>query len=266
MPDPYRKLTAAVDRLTTQARRIADAMPTPVTDATDTPTTTPDDGRLLGPVFPISLELAEQRTEAMAMLERYVDSRMPDDENVPPAPPAEQEQLRTARRDGIGILLSRARRGVLSNVEGGLLAEHIEEEMRQRDNLASSYSRLTEMCSAYSERAIENGERAEQAEAHSAVCREDAEHNATRAERAEQQRDQLRATLADVLRHFTHKGHPSEQCLQTGWIAERTVAEWRAALYPPAAEKGAEEQATRRPTPFECQPGNRCNSCAVCWS
>ena len=30
-------------------------------------------------------------------------------------------------------------------------------------------------------------------------------------------------------------------------------------------EQAAEAQRTR-PTPFECEPGNRCNACAVCWS
>jgi hypothetical protein len=120
---------------------------------------------------------------------------------------------------------------------------------------------------------------AEEAEARAAVCREDAEHNATRAEAAEQRcgmlaaeleqarkdvgssdlaarrameqrqemaeeryalqerRDQLAATLHDVLGHFVHKGHPGEPCLQSGWIAEKTVAKWRAVLTPPAAEE-----------------------------
>jgi hypothetical protein len=53
----------------------------------------------------------------------------------------------------------------------------------------------------------------------------------------EQQRDraqQLAGVLDEVLRHFTHKGHPGEPCLQTGWIREATVARWRAALYQPA--------------------------------
>jgi hypothetical protein len=45
--------------------------------------------------------------------------------------------------------------------------------------------------------------------------------------------NQLRHTLDEVLRHFVHKGHPGEPCLQTGWISERTVARWRAVLNPP---------------------------------
>ncbi|WP_328436939.1 helix-turn-helix domain-containing protein [Streptomyces sp. NBC_00444] len=45
--------------------------------------------------------------------------------------------------------------------------------------------------------------------------------------------DRLAATLDEVLRHFVHKGHPGEPCLQTGWISEKTVARWRAVLNPP---------------------------------
>lgn len=44
---------------------------------------------------------------------------------------------------------------------------------------------------------------------------------------------ETRVALDEVLRHFVHKGHPGEPCLQTGWISEKTVARWRAVLYPP---------------------------------
>jgi hypothetical protein len=53
----------------------------------------------------------------------------------------------------------------------------------------------------------------------------------------QEQRDQLRATLHDVLSNFVHKGHPGEPCLQSGWVREDTVAKWRAVLYPPATEE-----------------------------
>lgn len=56
-----------------------------------------------------------------------------------------------------------------------------------------------------------------------------------RAETAEQRRDELAATLDEVLRHFVHPGHPGEPCLGAGWIAEKTVNRWRAVLNPPAA-------------------------------
>lgn len=59
--------------------------------------------------------------------------------------------------------------------------------------------------------------------------------NRSEAERAHavQRAEQLATTLDEVLRHFVHKGHPGEPCLQTGWISTRTVQRWRAVLHPP---------------------------------
>lgn len=54
-----------------------------------------------------------------------------------------------------------------------------------------------------------------------------------RAEKAEERRDQLAATLGEVLRHFVHKGHPGEPCLGVGWVSVRTVDRWRGILNPP---------------------------------
>lgn len=56
-------------------------------------------------------------------------------------------------------------------------------------------------------------------------------------------RDQLAGLLDEVLRQFTHKGHPGEPCLQTGWINEKTVTRWRAALYTPAHDQRQERAA-----------------------
>lgn len=58
---------------------------------------------------------------------------------------------------------------------------------------------------------------------------------ALRAETAEQRRDELAATLDEILRHFVHKGHPGEPCLGVGWISVRTVDRWRAVLNPDPA-------------------------------
>lgn len=46
---------------------------------------------------------------------------------------AETEQLRTARRDSLSILLSRAQRGVLSRAEAALLRTHVEAELAEAD-------------------------------------------------------------------------------------------------------------------------------------
>lgn len=56
---------------------------------------------------------------------------------------------------------------------------------------------------------------------------------AARLEPAIIEQERLAATLDEVLRHFVHKGHPGEPCLSSGWVSEKTVARWRAVLYPP---------------------------------
>lgn len=67
-------------------------------------------------------------------------------------------------------------------------------------------------------------------------------------EQQKQRADQLAGTLHDVLRHFVHKGHPGEPCLSSGWISEKTVARWRATLYPPAASTAAAADESARTT------------------
>ncbi|MFF5451849.1 hypothetical protein ACFY40_11490 [Streptomyces sp. NPDC012950] len=54
--------------------------------------------------------------------------------------------------------------------------------------------------------------------------------------RAEAERDAARNTLAEVLQHFVHKGHPGEPCLSSGWVRVATVEKWRAVLRHPAQE------------------------------
>lgn len=46
---------------------------------------------------------------------------------------ADEEALRTARRDALAVLLSRAGRGVLNPDEAQLLRQHVETEMRDAD-------------------------------------------------------------------------------------------------------------------------------------
>jgi hypothetical protein len=58
---------------------------------------------------------------------------------------------------------------------------------------------------------------------------------------SEQQLTETRTALDEVLRHFVHKGHPGEPCLSSGWISERTVARWRAVIYPQAVDQPREQ-------------------------
>jgi hypothetical protein len=47
--------------------------------------------------------------------------------------PADEDALRTARRDQLRVLLSRADRGVLTTAEAAILRQHVEAEMRDVD-------------------------------------------------------------------------------------------------------------------------------------
>jgi hypothetical protein len=67
----------------------------------------------------------------------------------------------------------------------------------------------------------------------------------------QRQVQETRSVLDEVLRHFVHKGHPGEPCLQTGWISEKTVARWRAVLYPPQPAHNA------GPSVAECAANDR---------
>jgi hypothetical protein len=117
MPDPYRPaallVVRAVEHLTTQVRRIADALATPVTDDADDATTTPAG-------TPLRVLLARAG--------------------------ASDDVLRSARRDSLGVLLSRAGRGVLSTDEGALLRQHVETELREGDAARAVLDRMQGAC------------------------------------------------------------------------------------------------------------------------
>jgi uncharacterized protein (DUF2267 family) len=97
------------------------------------------------------------------------------------------------------------------------------ERMKVLVAASESDGHAVRMAAQYAEKAIENGERAER----------------------------IAATLDEVLRQFVHKGHPGEPCLQTGWISEKTVARWRAVLYPPQSAHNA------GPSVAECAQADR---------
>jgi hypothetical protein len=301
VPDPNRKLTAAVVEIGTQLRRLADAHTTPVIANPDAPTTTPDgprcvcgdpivlsgdparwihgpgsdtsclkarpnlpdNGRRLTHWMPISPELAAQRAETMNVLERYIDSRPPciPDHGAPvhcpgcaagdgAEQPPDPEALR-AKVDEATATLRRIR-AVARNWGPCLLPR------------SEAHRLHADLCAAL------EGPRpdASTTDDDASALRMELHAQDERIEELEARRDELRVTLHDVLRHFVHKGHPGEPCLSSGWVAEKTVTRWRTVLQPPAVEEqpGPAEQPKKRPTPFECEPGNRCNNCAVCWS
>ncbi|WP_407553103.1 hypothetical protein QOM21_23980 [Streptomyces sp. Pv4-95] len=101
--DPARRLERAVVALATQVGRLADAMPTPTDDA---PTTGSD------------APCADAPTA-----------------EAQPGPDYEF-------RDAIGVLVSRAARGVLTADEGPLLRQHVEHLLSDRDRLAAMVEAL----------------------------------------------------------------------------------------------------------------------------
>ncbi|GCD46142.1 hypothetical protein GKJPGBOP_05889 [Streptomyces paromomycinus] len=105
--DPAREIVKAVDRLTTQVRRLADTITTPVTTEPTTGSTTP-------------------RQPDAARAGRFTHGnqhhRVRDDG--------------AAYRDALLVLLSRAARGVLTPDEGPLLRQHVEHLLHDRDQLA----------------------------------------------------------------------------------------------------------------------------------
>jgi hypothetical protein len=69
-------------------------------------------------------------------------------------------------------------------------------------------------------------------------------------DRLHARRNQLAGTLYTVLSQFTHKGHPGEPCVQTGWVREDTVKGWWDILHQleprPAATKATNTETTAR--------------------
>jgi hypothetical protein len=121
-----RAVVRAFDALTTQVQRVADALfppvprgyrpvgyvPEPTSSPTDDAPTTGDDGR----------------SRASRFLDAVTHSGPGYDY---PAPAADEDALRTARRDSLFVLLSRAYRGTLIPEESELLRHHVEAEIRE---------------------------------------------------------------------------------------------------------------------------------------
>ncbi|PNG17596.1 hypothetical protein [Streptomyces cahuitamycinicus] len=113
-----RAVVRALDALTTQVGRIADAVTTTDPERDDAPTTTPDDGPCAQhPHAPVIGGHCGGCTIYPA------DMRQ--------APAADEDALRTTRRDSLLVLLSRAQRGVLSTHEAELLRHHVEAEVHE---------------------------------------------------------------------------------------------------------------------------------------
>ncbi|MEU7596413.1 hypothetical protein AB0B79_25785 [Streptomyces sp. NPDC039022] len=145
--DPAREIVRAVDRLTTQVRRLADTTTTPVT----TEPTMRDDGRLTCPTCRFTGVWAGVPLHWWNCPDRPAKPR-----GTGPEQQAHTDASTTAFRDALLVLLSRAARGVLTPDEGPLLRQHVEHLLRDRDHLAAEVSSRRPPCSSASARTPES--------------------------------------------------------------------------------------------------------------
>lgn len=158
-----RTLARAADALTTQVRRIADALTTTTDDAATTPVVSVHGDRDMSPAA----------REALGALVDVATQQMTE------APAADDQTLRWARRESLLVLLIRLQRGrTLTEAEARALRQHVETEMHEgeqaREQLAKAQRAADLLAGAH-----------------------------RRAEEYEQERDQAIAVLAEVLRRFT---------------------------------------------------------------
>ncbi|WP_318202930.1 hypothetical protein [Streptomyces sp. SCL15-4] len=141
-PSPDARAVAhAIDALTTQVRRIADALTLTAqqrSDATDgAPTAAPaalrDMAAILRHIDPEGFREAASCCEARAFAIEHGLAKESDDER--PAPAADEEQmLRWARRESLLVLVTRVQHGrTLTADEARILRQHVETEMREAE-------------------------------------------------------------------------------------------------------------------------------------
>lgn len=184
MPD---HMLTAVQQLTTQVRRIADALTTPDRRPVEEQPTTPDDGPRLAHWLSVP-KTSQPLTEADALLHASPNS-IRHRAGLPPHPD-DEEQLRTARRYSLGILLSRTDQALTADEEA-LLRRHVEAEMREAD----TWRRTAELADA--------------------VTAEMKRRTGTLRQRAEQAADTIERVSARVLAY--------ERRLVGGWQPDETT-------------------------------------------
>lgn len=160
MPLSNRDLRA-VANLTTQVRRIADAMTTPVAEAVDDVTATPDDApttvKLGSWVYgcPTGRHVAHsemdcaEADEWKATFDEWMSSAVARFVSVVVTPVVEQDDdedaLRTARRRSLRVLLNQLNTGApLTPEEAQFLARHVAEEIVEGNTERRKAGRLNE--------------------------------------------------------------------------------------------------------------------------
>lgn len=244
-------LVDALTNLTTQVKRAADYQQADFTltpDAVDDAPTTTDDGPAEHcehdgphPGFTCG-EVDQTRLFWEAQWARDAERTRQQ------APAADEDAQRTARRNSAHNLLARLDRGgLLSPADCTLLRQHYDTEAREHDTaraVAAGNKRHVQVMYAELEQANEAARKALQQRQEMAEERYALQERAEKAERAadllagshrraeeyEQERNQLAAVLAEVLRQFTPETHPGRRCLQSGHVPVETVDRWRSVV------------------------------------
>ncbi|MCX4994283.1 hypothetical protein [Streptomyces longwoodensis] len=179
-----RAVVRALDNLTTQVRRLADARQTPVAQAaddTDDAPSTPLTVKRLDHWLPITGQRAEEMREHMALMDQWINGpsadvprctcslarnvmTRPHADDCPALPAATEEQQRSTRRASIRNLISRAAAGLTPD-EDALLRQHVEAEIRDADTARGTIERMKRTNRMVNGGARESRERAERAEA-----------------------------------------------------------------------------------------------------
>lgn len=211
-PSPdARRVARAVDALTTQVRRIADAVSA---DRDDEPTTNGRPVVGIDPGTEPSMVVAQWIPEPPGAAEHRarVQEWAAQVTRPAPAPAVDDDAQRTARRASLRVILDRASRGVILRTdEAALLRQHVDAEQRDADTARERLARA--------ERAAEQTKRAY-------------DQRATELEQAQAATDRVRRVLQDVLATFAAGAAAGEPVtyLPPHPVPRQTFERWAAAL------------------------------------
>jgi hypothetical protein len=133
-----RAVVRALNDLTTQVQRIADTQATRVVRVGDGVTTTPDDA--------VRVPCPDCSGAPLFRPDEITDHIVQQHTGEQQAPAADEDALRTTRRESARIILDRATRGVaLRSDESALLRQHFDAETREHDTARAEAKRQERM-------------------------------------------------------------------------------------------------------------------------
>ena len=143
-----RAVVRAIDALTTQVQRLADARQTPTVRVGDGVSTTADDvptPDFTSPLSAIEVRVPCPHCPPPAMIPRSLIAEHIAREHPEQAPAADEDAQRTVRRERLLNLLARLQRGGMTAEEKVALRQHVEAEMREADTARAEAQRQERM-------------------------------------------------------------------------------------------------------------------------